>query len=153
MESKQVRQGVLRYGALISWARQLGRGDCASVPDETSKQKKRLVSALTLGVVRQRNQGTGSELPSNRYSIWMTFNMDEEPLLAKPQHPRRTSSLPQYPADVVLSSNLIGLNVLTPSTRPLRKKSGHQRSRDRKGLAPEFKYEGRWKEEESNGQS
>ena len=32
---------ITRYGTLIAWARQLGRNDCASVLEQTSRKRRR----------------------------------------------------------------------------------------------------------------
>jgi ferritin-like metal-binding protein YciE len=38
---------ISRYGALISWAKQLGRSDCAAVLHETLEEEKATDRALT----------------------------------------------------------------------------------------------------------
>jgi ferritin-like metal-binding protein YciE len=37
---------ITRYGALVSWAKQLGRSDCANVLHITSRKKERLTKSL-----------------------------------------------------------------------------------------------------------
>jgi hypothetical protein len=55
---------ITRYGALVSWAKQLGRSDCASVLHHNLEKKKRLTKSLRKSpkpksILRRPNSGGG----------------------------------------------------------------------------------------------